>query len=141
MQRYITKYFNLTKYILMIICMHYTLQTMILCMQGFTAIAIALIKAGADLQHIPNSSTSSTACSSAAFMRGPSQSPLAEACRGGHTAIVRALLEAGAAKNQTNDIGWTPLHEVCMHTIYTADVQHDLYVVGLLRSVFKTVDS
>jgi ankyrin repeat protein len=100
-------------------CIRHKLQTTLACMQGFTAIALVLIKAGADLQHIPNTSTSSTSCSSAAFMRGPSQSPLAEACRGGHTAIVRALLEAGAAKNQTNDIGWTPLHEVFMHYIYS----------------------
>jgi ankyrin repeat protein len=96
--------------------------------QGFTAIALALIKAGADLHHIP---TNSTSCSSA-FMRGPSQSPLAEACRGGHSAIVKALLEAGAAKNQTNDIGWTPLHEVVYY--YTYHTIHICYMITYMHN-------
>ncbi|CAM9511676.1 unnamed protein product [Ectocarpus sp. 13 AM-2016] len=79
------------------------------CHRGFAAIAALLVRAGADVAHVPDAKAS---CG-AHIMRGAPQSALGAAARGGFQTICKMLLENGSDKDQPNGIGWTPLHEAC----------------------------
>lgn len=81
------------------------------CHRGFLNIVEALTKAGSDVTYIPADEDSYQS----PFVSAPAQSALGESARCGFVRICQALLEAGAPKDQTNSLGWTPMHEACFY--------------------------
>jgi ankyrin repeat protein len=82
------------------------------CHRGFVVIARELVSVGhADVKHLPDVD----AHRRAPFARPPPQSPLGEAARCGFYDICKLLLESGALTEQTNYVGWTPLHEAAFY--------------------------
>ncbi|KAK1928796.1 Homeobox protein Wariai [Phytophthora citrophthora] len=112
----------------------------IACAYGLEALAIKLIRAGANV----NTSNSvgwtplydachrgyatiaqellragarhDVVCPEFALCPFPGQLPLAEAARQGHEPTVKMLLEWGIDKNAANKLGWTALHEAAYHS-------------------------
>lgn len=79
------------------------------CHRGFYNVVMILINGGgARLDYLPSAEDAG----SSPFVNAPSQTALGEAARCGFHNIVQALIDAGARKDQRNDLGWTPLHEV-----------------------------
>lgn len=82
------------------------------CHRGFLPIVSCLVStSGIPLDYIPPQEL----FSASPYARAPSQSALAEAARNGFTPVVQCLLDAGASKDQVNEIGWTALHEACFY--------------------------
>ena len=81
------------------------------CHRGYLQCVEALIKAGASLTHVPPDAMSS----SSPFAAAPAHSALGESARCGFAKIVSVLIENGAPINDTNSLGWTPLHEACFY--------------------------
>ena len=81
------------------------------CHRGFLNIVEVLVKAGADARYIPSDEDSFQS----PFVSAPAQSALGESARCGFVRICQALLDADAPKDQTNSLGWTPLHEACFY--------------------------
>lgn len=89
------------------------------CHRGFGNIVQILVKGGADLRYIPSEEESAAS----PFVNAPPQCALGEAARCGFYKIVQALLDAGASKDQCNNLGWTALHEACFYNrIETAKI-------------------
>ncbi|RLN74258.1 hypothetical protein BBJ28_00009014 [Nothophytophthora sp. Chile5] len=112
----------------------------IACAYGLEALAIKLIRAGANVnttnsvgwtplydachrgyvtiaqELLRGGAKHDVICPEFALCPFPGQFPLAEAARQGHTATVKLLLEWGVNKNATNKLGWTALHEAAYHS-------------------------
>ncbi|RLN68258.1 hypothetical protein BBJ29_000829 [Phytophthora kernoviae] len=112
----------------------------IACAYGLEALAIKLIRAGAnvnttnsvgwtplyDVCHrgyttvaqelLRAGAKHDVICPEFALCPFPGQFPLAEAARQGHASTVKMLLEWGINKNMTNKLGWTALHEAAYHS-------------------------
>lgn len=112
----------------------------IACAYGLEALALKLIRAGADV-NVTNSvkwtplyeachrgyasiarellragAKADVICPEFALCPFPGQRALAEAARQGHDATVKVLLEWGVDKNAVNTLGWTALHEAAYHS-------------------------
>ncbi|TYZ67798.1 hypothetical protein PybrP1_001786 [[Pythium] brassicae (nom. inval.)] len=112
----------------------------IACAYGLEALALKLIRAGADV-NVMNSvkwtplyeachrgyssivrellkagARPDVICPEFALCPFPGQCALAEAARQGHEATVKVLLDWGVDKNAVNKLGWTALHEAAYHS-------------------------
>ncbi len=81
------------------------------CHRGFTQIVQYLVNGGANIEYIPSSDD----MESSPFLASPPHCALGEASRCGFFRIVEILINAGANKDQSNFLGWTPLHEACFY--------------------------
>lgn len=81
------------------------------CHRGYLGIIEKLIKAGADMEYVPDTKQSY----SSPFQAAPPHCALGESSRCGYARIVTLILEAGVDKDQSNELGWTPLHEACFY--------------------------
>ncbi|KUF96757.1 Ankyrin-2 [Phytophthora nicotianae] len=112
----------------------------IACAYGLEALAIKLIRAGANVNTVNSvgwtplydachrgyvtiaqellraGAKHDVICPEFALCPFPGQMPLAEAARQGHGSTVKMLLEWGVNKNATNKLGWTALHEAAYHS-------------------------
>lgn len=112
----------------------------IACAYGLEALAIKLIRAGANVntansvgwtplydachrgyatiaqELLRAGARHDVVCPEFALCPFPGQLPLAEAARQGHEPTVKMLLEWGIDKNATNKLGWTALHEAAYHS-------------------------
>ncbi|EEY60596.1 uncharacterized protein PITG_13321 [Phytophthora infestans T30-4] len=112
----------------------------IACAYGLEALAIKLIRAGANVNTVNTvgwtplydachrgyvtiaqellraGAKHDVICPEFALCPFPGQMPLAEAARQGHESTVKTLLEWGVSKNATNKLGWTALHEAAYHS-------------------------
>lgn len=112
----------------------------IACAYGLEALAIKLIRAGANVNTMNSvgwtplydachrgyttiaqellraGAKVDVICPEFALCPFPGQFPLAEAARQGHGPTVKMLLEWGVNKNATNKLGWTALHEAAYHS-------------------------
>ncbi|KAH7482401.1 E3 ubiquitin-protein ligase mib1 [Phytophthora ramorum] len=112
----------------------------IACAYGLEALAIKLIRAGANVntansvgwtplydachrgyatiaqELLRAGAKPDVICPEFALCPFPGQFPLAEAARQGHGPTVKMLLEWGVNKNATNKLGWTALHEAAYHS-------------------------
>ncbi|EGZ16607.1 hypothetical protein PHYSODRAFT_500204 [Phytophthora sojae] len=112
----------------------------IACAYGLEALAIKLIRAGANVNTMNSvgwtplydachrgyttiaqellraGAKHDVICPEFALCPFPGQFPLAEAARQGHGPTVKMLLEWGVNKNATNKLGWTALHEAAYHS-------------------------
>ncbi|GMF13943.1 unnamed protein product [Phytophthora lilii] len=112
----------------------------IACAYGLEALAIKLIRAGANVntansvgwtplydachrgyttiaqELLRAGAKHDVICPEFALCPFPGQFPLAEAARQGHGPTVKMLLEWGVNKNATNKLGWTALHESAYHS-------------------------
>ncbi|KAE8877013.1 hypothetical protein PF005_g3702 [Phytophthora fragariae] len=112
----------------------------IACAYGLEALAIKLIRAGANVNTVNSvgwtplydtchrgyttiaqellraGAKHDVICPEFALCPFPGQFPLAEAARQGHGPTVKMLLEWGVNKNATNKLGWTALHEAAYHS-------------------------
>jgi len=83
------------------------------CHRGYLPVVDMLMRAGADLSHVPPDHLSNQS----PFAAAPAHSALGESARCGFSQIVAVLLRAGAAANidTCNSLGWTPLHEAVFY--------------------------
>ncbi|KAG7397109.1 Ankyrin repeat domain-containing protein 27 [Phytophthora boehmeriae] len=112
----------------------------IACAYGLEALAIKLIRAGANVnttnsvgwtplydachrgyttvaqELLRAGAKYDVICPEFALCPFPGQFPLAEAARQGHASTVKMLLDWGIDKNMTNKLGWTALHEAAYHS-------------------------
>ncbi|KAG6615490.1 Ankyrin repeat domain-containing protein 27 [Phytophthora cinnamomi] len=112
----------------------------IACAYGLEALAIKLIRAGANVNTVNSvgwtplydachrgytsiaqellraGAKHDVICPEFALCPFPGQFPLAETARQGHGPTVKMLLEWGVSKNATNKLGWTALHEAAYHS-------------------------
>lgn len=99
------------------------------CHRGFGSIVNTLVAAGARIDYVP----SEEASASSPFVAAPAHCALGESARCGFVVIVKALLEAGADRDQRNSLGWTPLHEAAFYN--RSEVVRALLTAGASASI------